>query len=94
MTPGNKLWADYEPADFEGSSFNPTADLLHGAVYAARPDARARIHCEHYVLLLSAAPRLAAPPQKYARAREQTRTRIPLPRRRQRAIVLANGARN
>mgnify|MGYP006078979589 FL=1 len=45
VTPGTKLWQDYEPCDFEESSYNVTANVLHNAVYAARPDARALVHC-------------------------------------------------
>lgn len=44
ITPGNKLFQDVRPADMLVSSTNVTADIIHAAVYAARPDVNSIIH--------------------------------------------------
>jgi hypothetical protein len=44
ITPGNKLFQDIRPEDLLVSSTNITADIIHAAVYAARPDIQAIIH--------------------------------------------------
>lgn len=44
ITPGNKLFQDVRPDDLLVSSTNVTADIIHAAVYAARPDVNAILH--------------------------------------------------
>ena len=44
ITPGNKLFQDIRPEDLLVSSTNITADIIHAAVYEARPDVQAIIH--------------------------------------------------
>lgn len=44
ITPGRKLWSKIEPRDLVYTSSNVTADIIHDAIYSARPDAKAIIH--------------------------------------------------
>lgn len=44
ITPGRKLWSQINPSDLVFSSSNVTADIIHSAVYGARPDVKAIIH--------------------------------------------------
>lgn len=45
ITPGRKLWSDIYPSDLVRTSTNVTANVIHDAIYAARPDdVRAVIH--------------------------------------------------
>jgi len=44
ITPGNMLWGQVRASDLVISSNNITADIIHAAVYAARPDIGAIIH--------------------------------------------------
>lgn len=44
ITPGRKMWGRITPRDLVYSSTNVTADVIHGAVYSARPDVRSVIH--------------------------------------------------
>lgn len=44
ITPGRKLWNQIKQEDLVFSSTNVTADIIHAAIYAARPDISAIIH--------------------------------------------------
>ncbi|KAL7543976.1 hypothetical protein ACHAXR_013456 [Thalassiosira sp. AJA248-18] len=44
ITPGRKMWGKITPEDLVYSSSNVTADVIHDAVYSARPDIKAVIH--------------------------------------------------
>jgi len=44
ITPGRKMWSKINPSDLVFSSTNVTADIIHDAVYSARPDVKAIIH--------------------------------------------------
>jgi len=44
ITPGRKMWGQIKPEDLVYSSTNVTADVIHDAVYSARPDIKAVIH--------------------------------------------------
>jgi len=44
ITPGRKMWSKIVPDDMVYSSSNITADIIHDAVYSARPDIKACIH--------------------------------------------------
>jgi len=44
ITPGRKMWGKITPDDLVYSSTNVTADVIHDAVYSARPDIKAVIH--------------------------------------------------
>uniref|UniRef100_A0A7S3L772 Class II aldolase/adducin N-terminal domain-containing protein n=1 Tax=Amphora coffeiformis TaxID=265554 RepID=A0A7S3L772_9STRA len=44
ITPGRMLWSQVKPEDLVFSSSNVTADIIHAAIYAARPDIGAIIH--------------------------------------------------
>ncbi|KAL3767791.1 LOW QUALITY PROTEIN: hypothetical protein ACHAWO_005201 [Cyclotella atomus] len=44
ITPGHKMWSRITPDDLVYSSTNVTADVIHDAVYSARPDIKAIIH--------------------------------------------------
>ena len=44
ITPGRMLWSQVKPEDLVFSSSNVTADIIHAAIYAARPDIQAIIH--------------------------------------------------
>lgn len=44
ITPGRKLWSQINPSDLVFSSTNITADIIHSALYGARPDVKAIIH--------------------------------------------------
>ena len=44
ITPGRKMWGRIRPEDLVYSSSNVTADVIHDAVYSARPDIKAIIH--------------------------------------------------
>ena len=44
ITPGRKMWGQINPEDLVYSSSNVTADVIHDAVYSARPDIKAIIH--------------------------------------------------
>mmetsp|Transcript_15308 Transcript_15308/g.32913 ORF Transcript_15308/g.32913 Transcript_15308/m.32913 type:complete len:909 (-) Transcript_15308:88-2814(-) len=44
ITPGRKMWGKITPDDLVYSSSNVTADIIHDAVYSARPDIKAVIH--------------------------------------------------
>ena len=44
ITPGRKMWGQMTPEDLVYSSSNITADVIHDAVYSARPDIKAIIH--------------------------------------------------
>lgn len=44
ITPGRKMWNKIMPEDLVYSSTNVTADVIHDAIYSARPDAKAIIH--------------------------------------------------
>lgn len=44
ITPGDKLFDQVRPEDLVVSSTNVTADIIHAAIYAARPDVNAIIH--------------------------------------------------
>jgi phosphoglycerate dehydrogenase-like enzyme/SAM-dependent methyltransferase len=44
ITPGRLLWSQVKPEDLVFSSSNITADIIHAAIYAARPDIQAIIH--------------------------------------------------
>ena len=44
ITPGRKMWSKIMPEDLVFSSTNVTADVIHDAVYSARPDIKAVIH--------------------------------------------------
>lgn len=44
ITPGRKMWSKINPSDLTFSSTNVTADIIHDAVYSARPDVKAVIH--------------------------------------------------
>jgi len=44
LTPGTKLFREVEPGDLKKSSDNVTADVIHKAVYDARPDVNAIVH--------------------------------------------------
>ena len=44
ITSGDRLWSQIELCDLVYSSSNVTADVIHGAIYAARPDVKAIIH--------------------------------------------------
>lgn len=44
ITPGRKMWGRIMPDDLVYSSTNVTADIIHDAVYSARPDIKAVIH--------------------------------------------------
>ena len=44
ITPGRLLWSQVKPEDLVFSSSNVTADIIHAAIYAARPDIGAIIH--------------------------------------------------
>lgn len=44
ITPGRKMWGRINPSDLVFSSSNVTADIIHDAIYAARPDVKAIIH--------------------------------------------------
>jgi len=44
ITPGRKMWSKINPSDLVFSSTNVTADIIHDAIYAARPDIKAIIH--------------------------------------------------
>ena len=44
ITPGRKMWGAINPEDLVFSSSNVTADIIHEAIYSARPDVKAIIH--------------------------------------------------
>ena len=44
ITPGRKMWNKIVPEDLVYSSTNVTADIIHDAIYSARPDIKAIIH--------------------------------------------------
>lgn len=44
ITPGDRMYAEMRPEDLVPRSGNVTADVIHGAVYAARPDVGAVVH--------------------------------------------------
>lgn len=46
ITPGNRLFADVEPEHLvkASDSVNCTGDVIHGAIYATRPDVNAIVH--------------------------------------------------
>ncbi len=44
VTPGDKMWALIEPEDLVLSSGNVTANVIHEAIYAGRPDVQAVVH--------------------------------------------------
>ncbi|KAK1739142.1 formate dehydrogenase [Skeletonema marinoi] len=44
ITPGRKMWGSIVPEDMVFSSSNVTADIIHEAIYSARPDVKAVIH--------------------------------------------------
>ncbi|CAB9503868.1 Glyoxylate/hydroxypyruvate reductase B [Seminavis robusta] len=44
ITPGRKMWSKINPSDLVFSSSNVTADIIHDAIYAARPNCKAIIH--------------------------------------------------
>eukprot|EP00401_Gymnodinium_catenatum_P006126 CAMPEP_0117601976 /NCGR_PEP_ID=MMETSP0784-20121206/77326_1 /TAXON_ID=39447 /ORGANISM="" /LENGTH=521 /DNA_ID=CAMNT_0005404747 /DNA_START=109 /DNA_END=1672 /DNA_ORIENTATION=+ len=44
LTSGKSLFSEVEPEDLKKSSGNVTADIIHKAVYAARPDVKAIVH--------------------------------------------------
>ncbi|KAL3793399.1 hypothetical protein HJC23_001847 [Cyclotella cryptica] len=44
ITPGRKMWGRITPEDLLYSSSNVTANVIHDAVYSARPDIKAIIH--------------------------------------------------
>lgn len=44
ITPGRKMWSKVNPEDLVYSSTNVTADIIHDAIYSARPDIKAIIH--------------------------------------------------
>mmetsp|Transcript_21337 Transcript_21337/g.43840 ORF Transcript_21337/g.43840 Transcript_21337/m.43840 type:complete len:905 (+) Transcript_21337:130-2844(+) len=44
ITPGRKMWGKMTPEDLVYSSSNVTADVIHDAIYSARPDIKAIIH--------------------------------------------------
>mmetsp|Transcript_143558 Transcript_143558/g.459151 ORF Transcript_143558/g.459151 Transcript_143558/m.459151 type:complete len:507 (-) Transcript_143558:48-1568(-) len=44
LTPGERLFDEIGPSDLKKSSDNVTADIIHTAVYAARPDVQAVVH--------------------------------------------------
>jgi ribulose-5-phosphate 4-epimerase/fuculose-1-phosphate aldolase len=44
ITPGRKMWDKMTPDDLVYSSSNVTANVIHDALYSARPDIKAIIH--------------------------------------------------
>jgi phosphoglycerate dehydrogenase-like enzyme len=44
ITPGRKMWNTITPEDLVFNSTNVTADIIHEAIYSARPDVKAIIH--------------------------------------------------
>jgi len=44
ITPGRKMWGKIMPEDLVYSSTNITADVIHDAIYSARPDTKSIIH--------------------------------------------------
>ena len=44
ITPGRKMWETITPEDLVYSSSNVTADIIHTAIYSARPNIQAIIH--------------------------------------------------
>eukprot|EP00928_Gymnodinium_smaydae_P011996 TRINITY_DN14385_c0_g1_i5.p1 TRINITY_DN14385_c0_g1~~TRINITY_DN14385_c0_g1_i5.p1 ORF type:complete len:492 (+),score=112.45 TRINITY_DN14385_c0_g1_i5:51-1478(+) len=44
VTPGERLWDEIAPEHLQKSSNNVTADIIHKAVYQARPDVKAVVH--------------------------------------------------
>ena len=44
ITPGGRMFDDIGPMDLVKSSGNVTADIIHEAIYAARPDIKAIVH--------------------------------------------------
>jgi len=44
LTPGRKMWSRIQPSDLVVRSTNVTADIIHDAIYTARPDVQAIIH--------------------------------------------------
>ena len=44
VTPGRSMWDEIEPKDLVASSGNVTANIIHSAIYEARPDIHAIVH--------------------------------------------------